>query len=59
VEVKRNSFVKFLVNTWSINCSLKKSIGAGEVAQQLRALSALPKDPGSNPRTHMAVYHCL
>jgi hypothetical protein len=30
--------------------------GAGEMAPWLRALSALPEDPGSVPRTHMAAY---
>ena len=33
--------------------------GAGEVAQQLRALASLPEDPGSVPSTHMAAHNCL
>ena len=38
----------------------KKSIrGAGEMAQRLRALTALPEDPGSIPSTHMAAHNCL
>jgi hypothetical protein len=28
--------------------------GAKEMFQQLRALAALPEDPGSNPSNHMA-----
>ena len=33
--------------------------GAGEMAQWLRALTALPKDPGSIPSTHMTTHNCL
>ena len=33
--------------------------GAEEMAQQLRALTALPEDPGSIPSTHMAAHNCL
>ena len=29
------------------------------LAQCLRALAALPEDPGSIPSTHMAAYNCL
>lgn len=29
------------------------------MAQQLRALAALPEDPGSVPSTHMAAHNCL
>jgi hypothetical protein len=36
-----------------------KIAGAGEMAQWLRALSILPKDPGSIPSTHMAAHNCL
>ena len=32
---------------------------AREMAQQLRALSALPKILGSIPSTHMAAHNCL
>lgn len=32
--------------------------GAGEVPQRLRALAALPKNPGSSPSTHMAAHNC-
>ncbi|KAK7798640.1 hypothetical protein U0070_002731 [Myodes glareolus] len=40
--------------------SLKKKIpGAGEMAQRLRALTALPEDPGLIPSTHMAAHNCL
>ena len=34
-------------------------LGAGEMAQRLRALAVLPKDPGSIPSTHMAAHSCL
>ena len=32
---------------------------AGEMAQWLRALTALPEDPGSILSTHMAAHNCL
>ncbi|KAL6067512.1 hypothetical protein STEG23_018216 [Scotinomys teguina] len=32
---------------------------AGEMAQQLRALTALPEDLGSIPSTHVAAHRCL
>jgi len=32
---------------------------AGEMAQQLRALVALPEDQGSIPSTHRAAHNCL
>jgi hypothetical protein len=32
---------------------------AGELAQWLRALAALPEYPGSVPSTHMSGHHCL
>jgi hypothetical protein len=32
---------------------------AREMLQQLRALTALPEDPGLNPSTHMATHNCL
>lgn len=31
----------------------------GDMVQQLAALAALSKDPGSNPSTHMVVHNCL
>jgi hypothetical protein len=34
-------------------------VGAGKMAQQLRALTAFSEDPGSIPSTHMAIYNCL
>jgi hypothetical protein len=37
----------------------KKTAEAGEMVQLLRALAALPKDPGSIPRTHTAAHNCL
>ncbi|CAO2608825.1 hypothetical protein LEMLEM_LOCUS13963 [Lemmus lemmus] len=33
--------------------------GLEEMAQRLRALTALPEDPGSIPSTHMAAHNCL
>jgi hypothetical protein len=33
--------------------------GAGEMAQRLKALAALPEDPGSIPSTHMVAHNCL
>ena len=33
--------------------------GTGEMAQWLRALTALSEDPGSIPSTHMAAHNCL
>jgi hypothetical protein len=40
-------------------CCVHKKIkrGAGEMAQQLRALSALPKVLSSNPSNHMVAYN--
>jgi hypothetical protein len=32
---------------------------AGEMAQQPRALAALPEDLGSIPSNHMVTHHCL
>ena len=34
---------------------LKDIYWAGETAQWLRALAALPEDPGTVPRTHVAI----
>jgi len=40
--------------------SFKKIIvGAGEMAQRLRALTALPEALSSNPSNHMVVYNHL
>lgn len=33
--------------------------GAGEMTQRLRALTALPENWGSIPRTHLAAHNCL
>ena len=35
----------------------KGADGVGEVAQWLRALAALPEDPGSIPSTHMTAHN--
>jgi hypothetical protein len=35
----------------------KYSMGAGEMAQWLRALTALPKFPSSNPSNHMVAHN--
>jgi hypothetical protein len=37
----------------------KVAARAREIAQQLRALAALPEDLGSIPSTHMAANNCL
>jgi hypothetical protein len=37
--------------------NLKKGGGAGEMAQQLRALTALPKVLSSNPSNHMVAHN--
>ena len=46
----------FLHNQYYIQ---ESKCGAGEMVQQLRALTALPGDLGSIPSTHMAVHNCL
>jgi hypothetical protein len=45
----------------NINCNSIKilQIGAGEMAQWLRALTALPKVLSSNPSTHMVAHNHL
>jgi hypothetical protein len=41
-----------------INNFLKSAMwGAGEMAQWLRALTALPKVPSSNPSNHMVAHN--
>ena len=37
----------------------KCKAGAGQMAQWLRALPALPEDLGSIPSTHVAAHNCL
>ena len=37
--------------------TFEKFQAAGERAQQLNALAALPEGPGSNPSTHMTIYY--
>jgi hypothetical protein len=39
--------------------ALENSLRAGEMAQQLRALVALPEGLSSIPSTHMAAHNCL
>jgi len=43
------------------NCKVLEKVifRAGEMAQWLRALAALSKDPSSIPSTHVAVQNCL
>jgi hypothetical protein len=36
-----------------------KSSRTGDMAQQLRAQSTLPKDLGSIPNTHIAAHNCI
>jgi hypothetical protein len=38
---------------------LRVLAGAGEMAQQLRALTALPEVPSSNPSNHMVAHNHL
>jgi hypothetical protein len=44
----------FLPNSYTIKITSK---GLEEMAQQLKALTALPEDPCSNPSTHMASHN--
>ncbi|CAO2595796.1 hypothetical protein LEMLEM_LOCUS8322, partial [Lemmus lemmus] len=48
---------------WSWACHASSvqmfSLGAGETAQRLRALAALPEDLGSIPSTHMEAHNGL
>jgi hypothetical protein len=44
-------------NTRKMNS--QKCLGAGETAQQLRALTVLPKVLSSNPSNHMVAYNHL
>jgi hypothetical protein len=37
----------------------RTKLGAGEMAQWLRALAALAKDPGLVPNTHTVTQDCL
>lgn len=52
---------KFLVYNW-VTIALILGIeflGSREMAQWLRALTILAKDPGLIPRTQMVAYNCL
>jgi hypothetical protein len=42
-----------------IQMSLRSSLGAGEMAQWLRALTALPEVLSSNPCNHMVAHNHL
>jgi hypothetical protein len=46
-------------NKTKTNKTKKKQRGAGEMAQSLRALTALPKVLSSNPSNHMVAYNHL
>ena len=48
----RNSFTKV-----TIVRNLKTQVGAGEMAQRVRALTALPKVLGSGPGNHMVAHN--
>ena len=37
----------------------RRSLGAGDLAQWLGALTALPEDSGLIPSNHMAAHNCL
>jgi hypothetical protein len=53
------SFLRAL-SICSIMAIIKISkLGAGEMTQWLRALTAFPEDLGSIPSTHMAAHNCL
>jgi hypothetical protein len=45
-----------VLNQFLLSIEIKK---AGEMAWQLRALAALPENPGSIPSTHMRVHNRL
>jgi hypothetical protein len=46
--------------TWGLKVKDKNEIlGAGEMAQQLRTLTALPEDQSSNPNNHMVAHNHL
>jgi hypothetical protein len=47
------------MNEYKIIKKKKRNLRAGEIAQKLRALTALPEDPGSVPSTHIAAHNCL
>jgi hypothetical protein len=47
------------VLTWLRGTPQKPSKGAGEMAQQLRALTSLPKDLSSIPSNHMVAHSHL
>jgi hypothetical protein len=38
--------------------SINSGLGAGEMAQQIRALAALPEDPGLIPNIHVTTHNC-
>ena len=42
-----------------VGLPIKELSWAGETAQWLRALGALPEDPSSIPSTHMVPHNCL
>lgn len=47
------------VSSVSIFLLQSSNLGTGKMDQQLKALTALPKDPGTIPSPHMAAYNCL
>jgi hypothetical protein len=70
----RNQAKSFATATRALNCwaiflgpgsiflnkiILKFKLGAGKMAQWLRALTALPEDSGSNSSTHIAAHNYL
>jgi hypothetical protein len=52
-------FKFFLVLNKDSIFKLKKKVGAGEMAQRVRALTALLKILSSNPSNHMVVHNHL
>ena len=53
------NFNVFIKSNFVVDCIvvLRQRIGAGEMAQWLRAVTALPKVPSSNPSNHMVAHN--
>jgi hypothetical protein len=55
-ESNQNETRQYVVEKIREELLLNELSGAGEMAQQLRALTTLPKVLSSNPSNHMAAY---
>jgi len=53
------AFAPFSVCHWDIFLPFKNVPGAGEMAQRLRGLTALPEVLSSNPSNHMVAHNHL